>query len=304
MLRRLARSAYGMMLLVQLHSSWSATLTFETLQLPELRVQGQAAKAHTQGLEVVDGDFYVTARRDDITPKRALLLRTSPGRADWDVWDITPVDERGAVTSLDHPGGMQSDGQRLWIPLSESKRNGRSLVRVFPIAHLVAGQAVRASFEFPVNDHIGAVAIAAERRQVLGASWDTESVYVWDFAGRLQRNLRADELAPRGLGVISGAQGRAGLAVQDWKIRGDRLWASGLFRGPGPAAAGPQSRLMSFTGFLESAIRRSSVSLPMQDGIELGREAMAIVGDRVFFLPEDLGRSNRVFRAAISELVN
>jgi hypothetical protein len=75
-------------------------------------------------LEIKSGKYYVTARRDDVHPRRALLLRTDARGTDWDVWDITPVDAHGALTTLDHPGGMQSDGDRLWIPLAESKRKG------------------------------------------------------------------------------------------------------------------------------------------------------------------------------------
>src|SRR4029434_2783288 len=112
-------------------------------------------------------------------------------------------------------------------------------------ADMIPGQPLKAKFEFPVNDHIGALAVSGDRRNVFGANWDTEAVYVWDFNGRLQRTLNNSELESRGLGVVSGANGRAGLAVQDWKVVGDRLFASGLFRGPGVTPESPQSRFMS-----------------------------------------------------------
>ncbi len=278
-------------------------LRVEVVKFPPLLIDGQLGRAHTQGLEIKSGKYYVTARRDDVQPRRALLLRTDAGGTAWDVWDITPVDARGALTTLDHPGGMQSDGDRLWIPLAESKRNGRSLIRVFPMAGMVSGQPLKTEFEFPVNDHIGALAVSADRRIVFGANWDTEAVYVWDFSGRLQRTLNGPELERPGLGVISGANGRAGLAVQDWKVVGDRLFASGLFRGPGVALDSPQSRLMSFADFSEPGFQRWSIQLPKQNGTELAQEAMAISDGLVHFLPDDLGTSNRIFRVSLADLM-
>src|ERR1043166_10207249 len=85
-------------------ASHADDLHVEVVVLPPLHVNGQAARAHTQGLEVQGGRFYVTARREDVRPKRALLLRTAAPRTDWDVWDITPATSADAKTQLDHPG--------------------------------------------------------------------------------------------------------------------------------------------------------------------------------------------------------
>ena len=85
-------------------------LAFETVKLPALRIDGQPARAHTQGLEVAGGKYYVTARREDTKPKRALLLRTEAAGSDWEVWDITPIDALGAVTVLDHLGECSRTG--------------------------------------------------------------------------------------------------------------------------------------------------------------------------------------------------
>jgi len=288
----------AMLVLHNLHS-WAGELAVEIIGLPPLRILGQPASAHTQGLELIAGHYYVTARRDDIRPRRALLLRTAPARTDWDVWDITPVDAQGAVTALDHPGGMQSDGRRLWIPLAESKRNGRSIIRIFALADMTAGRPLKSEFEFSVNDHIGALAVEARRGLVLGANWDTETVYVWDLGGRLQRTLTRSDLEARGLGVAASGEGRPGVAVQDWKFVGAELVASGLFRGSTPDS---RSRLLSFESFLESDSRKRVVALPLQQGTQLANEGMAVSDGAVYFLPEDLGATNRLFRARFADL--
>lgn len=297
------RLAAGALVVCQINSARAEDLVVETIKLPPLRIHDQAAKAHTQGLELAGGRYYVTARREDLRPKQALLLRADPGGADWDIWDITPQDAQGVATALDHPGGLQSDGARLWIPLAESQRQGRSIVRAFRLSEIAAGRRLKSDVEFPVNDHIGAVAVWAERQLLLGANWDTEKVYVWDFQGRLQRTLTGAELKERGFGVVRGPEGRSGVAVQDWKLNGERLFASGLFGAAGSAAAFPASRWICFTDFLERTCQQRTISLPLHNGTELAHEAMAFSQGAIYFLPEDLGASNRLFRVALTDLL-
>jgi hypothetical protein len=221
------------MVVVLCNLSSADDVKVEVVDLPPLRIRGQLVRAHTQGLEIVEGTCYVTARRDDVTPKRALLLRTGTARTDWHVWDITPEGPAGAEATLNHPGGMQSDGTRLWIPLAESRRNGRSLIRAFSMTDLRAFGQLKPVAEFPVQDHIGALAVSSGRGELFGANWDTEKVYVWDLKGHQQRILSGDELRVRELGVVTGPEGRSGVAVQDWKIVGPHLFASGRL-GPLP----------------------------------------------------------------------
>lgn len=297
--------ALALLLILGLYPTSADELSITTVELPELRIQGQPAQAHTQGLEIVSSNYYVTARRDDVQPRRALLLRTAEGRTDWDVWDITPVDEPGRV--MDHPGGLQSDGMRLWIPVAESKRGGKTSIRRYALEGIIPGRPLKPDFEFTVNDHVGALAVLAERKSLLGASWDTEKVYVWEFDGRAQQGLSVSELALRSLGAdASGAAGnnrRAGLTVQDWKIVDGRLFASGLMKGPNLNAASPQSRLMIFTEFLANRFQRVSIPLPRQRGTELAREAMSISKGQVYFLADDLGAPNRLYRVPLADLV-
>jgi len=253
-------------------------------------------------MELVEGKIFVTARRDDVRPKRALLLRTRPGAESWYVWDVTPLDDKGESTTLDHPGGLQSDGTRLWIPIAESRRNSRSLIRAYRLKDLEVGRPLKPDVEFAVNDHIGAVAVFAEQKWLLGASWDTERVYVWDFDGDLQRTLAASDLKLRGLGVATGEEARTGLTVQDWKFIGNRLFASGLQRISRDSTGSTESRLICFTDFLDAGFQQWSATLPLMNGRQLAREAMAISVGLVHYLPEDLGATNRVFHLSLSGL--
>jgi hypothetical protein len=274
------------------------SLPIEEISLPTFLIEGHPARAHTQGLEVIDRDYYITARREDVRPKRALLLRTHVTATNWQVWDITPRDQ--SDSTLDHPGGMQSVGGRLWIPVAESKPKSHSLIRVFALPAIAPSQPLKSEFDFPVNDHIGAVAVSSSQNVILGANWDTESVYVWDMQGHLKLTLTGSALALRGLGAGHAAD--RGIAVQDWKVMGVRLFASGLVRDSGIGSNASKSRLASFTHFLEPDFQRSVVNLPFHKNTELAREAMAISNGTVLFLPEDLGVSNRIFRVALTNL--
>jgi hypothetical protein len=265
----------------------------EVITLPPLRIAGQPAQAHTQGLELVDGRYYVTARREDTQPRRALLLRTAPGRHDWDIWDITPPVRPNDDAVLDHPGGLQFDGRKLWIPIAESRRGGRTLICAFSLSRLKPGRTPIAANEFEVEDHIGALAVSRKDRVLIGASWDTETVRVWSHAGRLQRTLSREEQAFNRLG----ASQPHGLAVQDWKIVGQMLYASGLTRGAASNAATSRSTLLVLDRNLVTRERPREIELPPAPaGVEWAGEGAAVQGDFVYFLPEDLGASNRLFR--------
>ena len=128
-------------------------------------------------------------------------------------------------------------------------------------------------------------------------------VYVWDLKGHLKRTLTDAELEARGLGAVAGPKVRPGVTVQDWKFDGERLLASGLFRVPGSALVLPASRLIQFTNFLERGPGRMTDTLPLRNGIELAREAMAVSDGAIYFLPEDLGATNRMFRMVFPNLL-
>jgi hypothetical protein len=298
-----SRKVLSATLTLMMAAPLASAAEFETLSLPPLLINGQIARAHTQGLEIVGSHYFVTARLDSAIPKRAILLRTEAHGMRWDVWDLTPTNGPGISASLDHPGGLQSDGKRLWIPVGESVRHGRSLIRVFALERLVPDLAANSSLEFEVADHIGAVAVAPRQQLVLGASWDTETVYVWDLEGHLRRTLSGNELKSRKLGAVSGLKGHAGVTVQDWKFVGDQLYASGLFQDPEGVAVPPKSRFLVFEHFLESGFEVRAIRLPRRDQTELAQEAMAISGGFVYYLPEDLGASNRVFRTSLEYLL-
>ena len=55
---------------------------------------------------------------------------------------------------------------------------------------------------------------------------------------------------------------------------------------------------------LEPGFGCQTITLPVFDRTELGQEAMAISDRFVHFIPEDLGTSNRLFRASLTNLLS
>lgn len=271
--------------------------------LPPLVIRGKIQPAHTQGLEWVDGALYVTARLEDETYRQALLLRTRLGDTSWQVWNLTVPSDDSPKSAMDHPGGFQFDGRNLWIPVAESRRSGRSLVRVVDPKALRPGAPVPILREFPVADHIGAIAVAAEKNRVLGASWDTASIWVWDLQGTFVERLPAGRLRTASLGVDVDGGAATGLTVQDWKWHEGRLVASGLwkdgnrkgfFQQPAP---GLLSRVAIFGDLPSVDVVPAPrwLELPRLERREIAREGMAIHGGRLWFLPDDLGATNRLY---------
>ena len=269
----------------------------ERISLPPLRLRDAPLTAHTQGLEIVGDSIYVTARQDAPAPRRALLLRTARNGTAWDLWELG-----GSEPGMDHPGGFQSDGQRLWIPLAMSQNGGSSLIRAYAIADLKSGHLPAPEVEFVVADHIGALAVLPQEDLLVGAAWDTDVVYLWDLRGRLKQTLRGTDLRRRGLGAKPLPGELPGLAVQDWKFVDGVLVAGGLVK-HGGSAGDVASRLVWLDRRLEHLPTLPPLPLA-PDNVELCREGMAVAGDSVWFLPGDLGATNAMYRISWPALRN
>ncbi len=96
----------------------------ETIPLPPLLVRGHAASAHTQGMEIIDGQFYVTARLESARPKRAILARTAPQSTGWDTWDITPATPSGSPALWTIPAVFNPTASAFGFPFPKASGTG------------------------------------------------------------------------------------------------------------------------------------------------------------------------------------
>lgn len=112
-----------------------------------------------------------------------------------DGYDRTPGKGRGHVFVMDvqgrliqdivlgegaiyHPGGIESDGSSLWVPVAEYRPNSASIVYRIDLATLQVHEAFR------VADHVGGVVPDVETGELRGVSWASRTFYTWGRKGQ------------------------------------------------------------------------------------------------------------------------
>lgn len=134
-----------------------------------LTLQGETH--HVQGIVVVDGTLLVSSV--DAARKKGFLM----------VFDLASGKRLKEVEigsgAMFHPGGMDSDGTSLWVPVAEYKPGSRSLIERRALATL------ELLSRFEVADHIGCLSIAGDH--LVGGNWDARQFYEWSFEGTLMR---------------------------------------------------------------------------------------------------------------------
>jgi hypothetical protein len=119
---------------------------------------------HPQGMVKIGDTFYVSSVDKD---KAAGHLFKIDGAGNL-VSDL-PLGEGASF----HPGGIDFDGQNLWVPVAEYRPDSRAIVyRVDP-------QTMKATEVFRFADHIGALAFDTDTRTLHGVSWGSRRFYRW-----------------------------------------------------------------------------------------------------------------------------
>jgi hypothetical protein len=74
-----------------------------------------------------------------------------------------------------HPGGIDYDGQNIWVPVAEYRPDSRAIIyRVDP-------KTMKATEVFRFADHIGALVYNTDDRTLHGVSWGSRRFYRWTF---------------------------------------------------------------------------------------------------------------------------
>jgi len=112
-----------------------------------------------------------------------------------DGYDRTPGKGRGHLFVLDrdgqllndivisdgnryHPGGLDYDGEFLWLPVAEYRPNSSAdIYRIDPTTYDVTKL-------FTVSDHIGGVVRDQETGHLVGQSWGSRRFYDWKVGGK------------------------------------------------------------------------------------------------------------------------
>jgi uncharacterized protein DUF6454 len=135
---------------------------------------------HTQGLVKIGNRFYLSAV--EVQGK------------DKGVGHFFEFDGQGNLLrqmtlgegAMYHPGGIDFDGQFIWVPVSEYKPRSHAILYKVNPATMKAVEAFR------VNDHIGAVVFNREEKTIVGMNWDSQAFYEWRPDGKLIRKVIND----------------------------------------------------------------------------------------------------------------
>lgn len=99
--------------------------------------------------------------------------------------------------SIYHPGGIDFDGQHIWVPVAEYRPNSQSII------YKVDPATMKATEVFRFKDHIGGIVHNTDDKSLHGVSWGSRRFYAWplDGAGKI---TNADA-APEQLRVVNPA---------------------------------------------------------------------------------------------------
>lgn len=140
---------------------------------------------HPQGMAFAKGLTFLSSVEILDAPRPAVdpALRTR-GRGSGHVFVLgpdggllgdIPVGEDAAY----HPGGIDFDGDHVWVSVAEYRAASRSII------YTIDPDTFEARERFRVEDHIGWIVRDPGLDLVFGGSWGSRELYTWDAEGRL-----------------------------------------------------------------------------------------------------------------------
>jgi hypothetical protein len=267
------------------------TASFHSLdQLPDIEIDGEKIKIHTQGLYATETDYIVTGRVDT-PPRRPVMLRFPRNNpSEYQLLDLTLGGD--AKAALNHPGGFDRDDNGVfWIPISTSHRRGPTTVQSITLVRGKLPETVaKTTRSFEISDHLGAICCLGNGR-LLAANWDSKTVYVIDsMTGKIIETISHDVF----FGDAHGVQ----LAVQDWKFDpASKLVVAGGIDKSKDRRTTDSNAVIAWIDPGERKITSMLRLDPRNDVVRpLTNEGMAVHDGRLFLLPEDFGRGAKVLR--------
>lgn len=149
---------------------------------------------HTQGITKVNDFFYMTAVKVTRWPKHFNKIINGFDRDNGEgIGYLFRFDSEGNLSDsirlgegvIYHPGGIDYDGNYIWVPVCEYRPHGRSFIyRVDP-------KTMNKTKMGECNDALGAVAYNRDNNTLVGMNWGSREFYQWkviqkDNATRLQ----------------------------------------------------------------------------------------------------------------------
>jgi hypothetical protein len=234
---------------------------------------------HPQGLAYDRGRFFLATVEVVEPPEKLENGNFTPGKGRGHLLVFNTFGELLEDLPLGrkdryHPGGISSDGDRLWIPVAEYRPNSFTTVYTMDLKSLK----IRRAFE--VADHLSVVAADPDRRLLYAYSWDSQERYAFSFTGRLVKKQRVENgwvayqgavVLPDGKLLTSGI--RKHQVLVEGKLVEARLGGLSVETAAGRLSMTHPVPLLSSRGNL---LTRNAFTMVLEEG-----------GPRFYFLPDD-----------------
>jgi hypothetical protein len=197
--------------------------------------------------------------------------------------------------SVYHPGGIDYDGQWLWVPVAEYRPNSASII------YKVDPKTMKAVEVFRFRDHVGGIVRDTESNTLHGVSWGSRRFYAWPLGS--DGKITNADAKPEALRVMNPAQY---IDYQDCHYLGQRrMLCSGL----NAYRTSPDSAPF-FLGGMEvvsladnRAVWQVPVELWARSGKPMTQNPFFVettaAGLRAYFMPDDDDSTLYVFEAAV-----
>ena len=138
---------------------------------------------HPQGLVKIGDHFFLSSVEIDVKPDDS-TIRTRTGHsspAGMGVGHIFKFSAEGNLVEetelgeglIYHPGGIDYDGEFIWVPVAEYRPRSNSIIYRINTANLESKEVFR------IDDHIGAVVSARPSKSLYGLNWGGRTLYSW-----------------------------------------------------------------------------------------------------------------------------
>lgn len=128
---------------------------------------------HPQGMVKIDNYFFLSSVEVTQAPRN--------GSSGEGIGHLFKLDSTGKLISsinlgegaVYHPGGIDYDGESIWIPVAEYRPDSKSIIyKVNPNT-----LAIKEIMRYP--EHIGGIVHNTEAHKLLGISWGSRNFYQW-----------------------------------------------------------------------------------------------------------------------------
>jgi hypothetical protein len=159
---------------------------------------------HPQGMVKIGDTLFVSSVEVQVATRRLPQAVDGHDRDTGEgVGHLFKIDPAGRLVAdlrlgegpMYHPGGLDYDGQSIWVPVAEYRPNSRSIVyRVDPVS-------MKATEMFRFPDHIGAIVHDTDDNTLHGVSWGSRRFYRWAMAS--DGSMRNAETSPEQLRTLN-----------------------------------------------------------------------------------------------------